>query len=294
MIPPLDTLRLLASLFTRPTFAALARTDDCRAVLGPLLKAGIVRKQTGFQTPLSAVFEEASTYLSKYYRNEYIYKNDLASRIIFGRHSPRTAGFQVELPIGRSIIDVAVANGTTTAYEIKTEFDSAKRLKSQTVDYLKVFDRVFVVTHPAHVARFESELDCRVGLILLGATGKMTTYRDAQSNRGNIIPAAVFRCLRQTEYLSAINDLFGAVPQLSNGLIGSHCESLFATIPAGIAHEIFVKSLRARTTDGNTVQFIASLPPSLRALGYATPLSGRQRNDVLSLLKSDSGFSIAL
>ncbi|MFC0130959.1 sce7726 family protein [Massilia eurypsychrophila] len=129
-----------------------------------LARAARERNQT-----LAEMFELAWESLSDSYRNEYVYKNELATRLIFKRHSPRTAGFQVELGVGRSIVDVAVANGTSTAYEIKTEFDSARRLASQTSDYLNVFDKVYVVTHPSHVARYEKELDSRVGLIVLAS-----------------------------------------------------------------------------------------------------------------------------
>jgi hypothetical protein len=289
-----DRFRLLACAFTRPVFAAMARTGDYRAPLKTLLKAGVIKVQNDEQQTLSAVFEDAWAHIARSYRNEYVYKNDLASRLVFGRHSPRTASFQVELPVGRSIVDVAVANGTTTAYEIKTEYDTTKRLRTQTHDYLKAFDRVFVVTHPDHVDRYEQEMDQRVGIITLSAKGALSVRREAQSCLDRLDAATIFRCLRQSEYLAAIEELFGARPSLPNGLIASHCERLFSTVSSFDAHRIFVKTLRARTTDKNTVEFVAQLPPSLRALGYATPLSGCQRNNVLALLSKPVGLTVTL
>lgn len=289
-----ERFRLLACAFTRPVFAAMARTNDYHIPLGTLIKAGVISSHKNEQQALSSIFEAAWDHLARAYRNEYVYKNDLVSRVVFGRHSPRTASFQVELPVGRSIVDVAVANGTTTAYEIKTEYDTAKRLKTQTSDYLKVFDKVFVVTHPAHIKRFEQEVDARVGLITLSTKGALSTYRDAQTNMANLDAAVVFRCLRQAEYLSAIETLFGTRPSLPSGLIGAHCEKLFSTISPQDAHYIFVNALRARTTDNNTVEFVAKLPPSLRALGYATPLSGRQRQTIIELLSKPVGLTVTV
>lgn len=294
MLTDIERLRLLACVFTRPAFAEMARTGDYRAPFRGLLKAGVATEPTQAGQQLGAVFDSAWAQLAKGYRNEYVYKNDLASRLIFGRHSPRTAGFQLELPVGRSIVDVAVVNGTSTAYEIKTEYDTPRRLQSQTGDYLKVFDKVFVVTHPAHVARFERELDPRVGLIAMSPTGAMSVQRDAQSNAHNVDPSAVFRCLRRAEYLAAIGDIFGSIPQLPNGLIGAHCEKLFATVSPQEAHESFIKAIRARTTDENTVQFVANLPSCLRALGYATPLSKRQRTEILALLSKEVGLTLSI
>lgn len=233
---------------------------------------------------LAAVFESQWEALASHYRNEYVYKNELASRLIFKRHSPRTASFLVELAIGNSIVDVAVANETSTAYEIKTEFDSSKRLSSQTADYLKAFDRVYVVTHPNHVERFERELDERVGLIVLSPKKSLTPYREALSNIHNVEPRTIFRCLRRSEYLNVINMHFGIIPSLPNGIISRHCENLFLGLSPENAHEFFVQALRCRTTDKNTVDFVKVLPPSLRALGYATPLSRRQRDTLAQLL----------
>jgi hypothetical protein len=213
-----------------------------------------------------------------------VYKNELANRLVFKRHSPRTAGFQVELRVGSSIADVVVANGTTTAYEIKTEFDTSRRLSTQTSDYLKAFDKVYVVTHPAHISRYERELDPRVGLIVLSDRHSLTPYREASANLENIDPRTVFRCMRREEYLSAIEATLGAVPVMPNGLIGGHCEEIFRQLSAEQAHKCFVKALKSRTTHKSNVDFVSRLPSSLRALGYATPLSGRQRISVLDTL----------
>lgn len=275
---------MLARVFTRPVFAGMARGGGARPAVDVLLKYVPLSTSLRKQTTLAALFDRCWEILVANYRNEYVYKNELATRIIFKRHSPRTASFQVELGVGSSIVDVAVANGTSTAYEIKTEFDSAKRLKTQTQDYLRVFDKVYVVTHPHHVERYERELDARVGLIVLSPQHALSPYRDAQPNIQNVDPRSVFRCLRRAEYLTTVKELFGESPELPNGLISAYCEKLFLTLPPEIAHQSFVKAMRARTTDKSTVDFISILPSSLRALGYATPLSGRQRGLLTELL----------
>jgi hypothetical protein len=279
----LDSLRLLSRVYTRPMFAELARTGDARPVTDLLLTHGEVERHPG-TLRLDELFEMGWQRLATSYRNEYVYKNELATRLVFKRHSPRTAGFQVELRVGSSIADVVVANGTTTAYEIKTEFDTSRRLGSQTSDYLKAFDKVYVVTHPAHIARYERELDPRVGLIVLSTQHALTPYREAVANAENIDTRTVFRCLRREEYLNAIDTFLGAVPVMPNGLIGAHCEALFQQLSPVEAHKCFIRALKSRSTDKSNVDFVSNLPSSLRALGYATPLSGRQRISVLESL----------
>lgn len=283
MTSALDSLRLLSRAYTRPMFAQLARTGDTREVSELLSKHGLV-EQNVETLRLDELFERGWDRLATSYRNEYVYKNELATRLVFKRHTPRTAGFQVELRVGGSIADVVVANGTTTAYEIKTEFDTSRRLTSQTADYLKAFDKVYVVTHPAHVSRYERELDSRVGLIVLSNQHSLTPYREAASNKDNIDPHTIFRCMRREEYITAIETVAGPVPPMPNGLIAAHCEELFRQLTMEQVHKCFVKALKIRTINKTDVDFVTKLPPSLRALGYATPLSGRQRATVLGLL----------
>jgi hypothetical protein len=137
-ISPAEMLRVLSRMFTRPVFAKLARTGNWESALYFLKQYNILRKCQG--QLLSDLFEASWEILRHSYRAEYVYKAEVANRIVFGRHSPRTASLQVEFPVSNSIVDVAVFNGTSTAYEIKTEYDSERRLSTQTRDYLKVFD----------------------------------------------------------------------------------------------------------------------------------------------------------
>jgi hypothetical protein len=277
-------LRQIARAFTRPVFAELARTGNSD-VARELLQAPS-RSKSRNSIPLGQAYEAGWTLLAEQYRNEYVYKNELAARLIFSRHSPRTAGFAVELNIGKSIVDVAVANGTSTAYEIKTEYDSCRRLNTQTADYLKAFDKVYVVTHPDYVERYAQELDSRVGLISLFPGSSLRPHREAISNAQNVDPRIIFRRLRRAEYLAAIRAIFGEQPDIPSGLIDAHCDKLFSTLSPVEAHKVFVKALKGRTTDKNTVDFISVLPPSLKALGFATPLSGRQRETLKEVLIS--------
>lgn len=283
MTTTLDSLRLLSRAYTRPMFAQLARTGDARALTELLLPHDQVGQNIA-TLRLGDLFEQGWSRLAASYRNEYVYKNELATRLVFKRHSPRTASFQVEMRVGSSIADVVVANGTTTAYEIKTEFDTSRRLSSQTTDYLKAFDKVYVVTHPAHIGRYERELDPRVGLIVLSEKHALTPYRKASANAENLDRTTIFRCMRREEYVSAIGAHGGAVPSMPNGLIAAYCETLFNQLTVEQAHKALVKALKARTTDKSNVDFISRLPSSLRALGYATPLSGRQRTSLLDSL----------
>lgn len=78
-----------------------------------------------------------------------------------------------------------------------------------------------------------------------------------------------------------------------SGIIQAYCGEIFREFTPLEAHAIFVNALRKRKTDGETVRFVTALPESLRVLGYATPLSGRQRETALSALRENIGFQLA-
>lgn len=250
-------------------------------VLDSWIRNGIATRSKS-RTPLSNLLDSAWGELCEGYRCEYVYKNVLASRLIFHRHKPHTAAFLTEFVVGKSIADVVVVNGTTTAYELKTKYDSGRRLASQTSDYLRVFDRVFVVAHESLVSSVAPTLPGQVGLISMDDSGAMETLRTAESNAGGVLASSIFRCLRKSEYLSAVKAEVGAVPEVPNGILNATCAEVFSKLAASAAHAHFVRALKARTTDAETVRYVRALPVSMRAMGYATPLSMRERATLLS------------
>lgn len=288
---PIERNRILARMFTRPVLTALARTGSTVPALSFLASTGVAARAKG--PAVMQLFERAFEDIRKHYRNEYVYKTAIANRIVFGRHSPRTAAMQVELQVGHSIVDVAVFNGTSTAYEIKTELDTTKRVNSQSADYLRAFDRVYLVTHPQFVQRFEKAVDARVGILALTRDENLSVVRPASSNAHSISQQTVLRMLRRSEYMAAAQQIYGPQPKLPSGLLFAHYEKLFTDMSAEHAHEALVRAMHARTTEPSYVEFISALPQSLRALGYATPMSNTQRNRVLSTLASPSLLRLA-
>jgi hypothetical protein len=78
----------------------------------------------------------------KYYPNELSVKTNFINQILFRSNKHVTV---FELPIGRSRIDLCKLNGSSVAYEIKTDLDTLHRLDKQLNDYLEIFEEVFVI-----------------------------------------------------------------------------------------------------------------------------------------------------
>lgn len=84
--------------------------------------------------------EVAEQLMISYYHNEAFIKANFIEYL----KNKKTLSF-FELPVGNSRVDICSINGFSCAYEIKTKYDSLRRLDKQLNDYLDVFEHVYVI-----------------------------------------------------------------------------------------------------------------------------------------------------
>lgn len=290
--PALDVLRALSMLFTRPAFKDLSGVYGHEAALSQLGRTGVLVKSK--PVPLRELLETAFEQLELHYRNEFVFKSAIANTTLERFPKPGDASVQIEMPIHTSILDVAVASDTTRAYEIKTDYDTARRLDSQTLNYLKAYDEVYLVASSKTLPKFAQGVDSRVGLVILEPDGSLKTVRPATPNRANIQPYEVCWGLRRAEQVGALEKRMGQRIDMPNGIIGTWCEMQFRTIPPLELHDIFLEAMRKRSLDKFKDNFILRLPRSLRALGFATPLSGVAQRRLLENLDKSVPFAVPI
>ena len=215
--------------------------------------------------PLAQFFDLIYMILFKSYRNEYIYKNAIANKILLGRHSLNTSHMLTEFRVGNCKADVVVVNGTSAVYEIKSELDSFARLENQVKNYLKIFDYINVITSASQVNKLKSILPDKAGILLLTNRNTISTIRESKSNRKNTNQSILFDSLRKNEYVKAIKEYFGIVPDVPNTQIYKECKKLFSKIPAELAHDLTINILRRRRNTKLLKKFIKEAPASLSA-----------------------------
>jgi hypothetical protein len=289
---PLEVLRALSSLFTRPAFKALSGAYGQDAAQVHLGRTGVLVK--GKPQPLRELLETVFEHLERDYRNEYVFKSAIANGTLARFPLPGDASVQIEMPIHSSILDVAVASDTTRAYEIKTDYDSSRRLDSQTLNYLRAYDEVYLVASSKMLSKFAQGVDPRVGLITLEQDGSLNTVRQATSNRSNLQAYEICWGLRRAEQVGALEHRTGQRIVMPNGIVGTWCEKQFMTIPSLELHDIFLEAMRKRSLEKFKDNFIHRLPRSLRALGFATPLSGIGQRRLLENLDKSVPFALPI
>ena len=215
--------------------------------------------------PLQDWFEFFYAILFKEYRCEYVYKNAIARKLFLKhRNSFKDSLLTNELRVGNSRADVVILNGTSTVYEVKSEYDSFERLDSQISDYRSVFDRIFVVTTADKAQAFLDIVDPIVGVMILKNDHKLDPIRNAQSNKENTDPATIFDCMRQAEFCSAVKDRFGFVPDVPNSKLYLESKKLFCKLDPVDAHDLMVQKIRTRKKRGPFIDLIKAAPDSLK------------------------------
>jgi len=236
---------------------------------------------------LKDFFENSYKQLLKSYRNEYVFKNAIAQKILIGRHSINSSSLFTELRVETSKADVVIFNGTSHVYEIKTDLDNLERLEKQIEDYKKVFEFVNVVSVESKVDEIKSLLDDSVGIIILTEQYTLKTIRKAKSGLKSLNKEALFNLLRKNEYLSIIQKNYGDTPDVPNTKIYEDCKKLFIKLSIEIIHKEILVTLKNRKNHKNIVKTIKKFPTSLKIAVLEADLTVTEQEDFLNLLNKN-------
>ncbi|MBV4475196.1 sce7726 family protein [Pseudomonas botevensis] len=221
------------------------------------------------------VFQECYRRLKSSYKFEYYIKNIIAEKILLGRYSMNTATLLNEFRVGESKADSVILNGISTCYEIKSEYDSLNRLELQLSSYLKIFDKVNVVTTEAHLGKVEKIAPESVGILRLGKNDVLTPIRPALLSSEPMDVDILMASLRRNEYLSLVYELCGQIPVSTNTGIYDECRTLLRTVDSSKLRPAFCRIVKkSRKIDKG---YVECLPKSLLVAGieYRVPVANK-------------------
>lgn len=244
-----DRMRSYASIFSGAAFTQLLKTDD----------VGFISKKVERydQHNIGKKFKTYSEYLSyiynilvKEYRCEYVYKNEIINELLLKKYGTHNAVVINEFKVGNSVADMVLFNGTSKAFEIKTELDTDKRLNGQLADYRTIFRESYIVTHESLVDKYLNR-DTKSGLIAIEKQGrgfKMTEVRKAEIEN-EIDSDKLMRSLRTDEYKNIIITYYGNLPDVSTFQMFNVCNDLMRLIPATELHQLFINEVKKRKSN---------------------------------------------
>ncbi len=265
----------------------MTRDKDQAAVLSRIFSVGVVRELCNeARSPILArllrhsgegFFSDSKATLGEAYehafrilrrvelRDEYVYRAAITQKILLGRHSLDTATMLPEMRAGASKADVVVLNGTSNAYEIKSERDSLARLPGQLRDYCSVYASVTVVAAERHLPEVLKIAPIDVGVVMLSPRYTLRVVRPSQHIPERTSPVAILEALRVPEACMILDSLGLEVPAVPNTRIRGELRRVFAALDATSAHAAMVRILRHTRSQARMREFIKTIPSSLRA-----------------------------
>lgn len=251
--------------FFSPIVLSNIEKNHCSLYLSEVCYNSGLLKKIGTSITLGNFLDLIFYFLLKNYRNEYVYKNVIANKILLGKHSLSTSQMLTEFRIGKNKADVVIINGSSTVYEIKSEYDSFARLDKQIQSYIMAFEYVNIITSPSQVERIRNLLPDNIGILSFTKRNTISTIRAPKSNLENINLDLLFDSLRRNEYLHIIGEFYGHIPNVPNTKIHQVSKKLYLNIPLVDAIHLTNNVLKYRNNSNSLNDYIDRVPYSIVA-----------------------------
>ncbi|MBD5338203.1 MAG: sce7726 family protein [Bacteroides sp.] len=276
-----DRLRSFSTVFTRSGFSKLREGADLSRLSQLKNRYNIPSKLQNYWDFLQFIYRE----LTRNYRNEYVVKNELLSQILLSKYRSKATSIFSEFKLVHSIGDMAMFNGCSKVFEIKTEFDSAKRLETQLTEYSEVFDKVYVVVMERYLKNYISHIPSHVGIIIGEETGskfRLSTFREADDSV-DFNCVTLLKALHIAEYQNIIISYFGELPEVSRFKMFEECKALFRIIPEEDLRKLFLQQVKQRSTVSHDLW---KIPRECRQISLAMKLDASTTNSIKNFLQS--------
>ena len=126
-------------------------------------------------TKRNSARESLDVFLREYYQNEAIVKAAFLEKVLFRQEKSTTVAFEV--PVGDSRVDLCKLGRQSVAYEIKTEYDSFMRLKTQLKDYEAAFDYIYLIVSEKKIERLPTDLASHIGIYVFKKWGNSLSFK---------------------------------------------------------------------------------------------------------------------
>ena len=138
--------------------------------------------------------------LEKNYPNEYILKNEFLNKWLRNELGDNNSVIFNEFRIGKAIADLAMFNGISKVFEIKTILDKEYRLSNQLEEYKKIFNEVYIIVPSVLLTKYLN-YDESVGVITYDSTSKKFELIRKAESIFNIDSNTLMEVLHTKEYL---------------------------------------------------------------------------------------------
>ena len=278
-MPQMQKSRQYAQAFGRSVYADILRWGDSET-LSLLCRKHKHSDDVTFMDCLQRFYSS----MKLNYRCEYIFKNEIIAELR-RRYANRRSLVVNEFHVGNSIADLAFFNGESRAYEIKTGFDSPRRLEGQMNDYKRVFDKCYLVVEQSEADGWMN-YDEDMGVIAFchGPRGKITMeeVRAAKTNE-HIDVDVLMTCLRAEEYEHIAEHYAEARLSECKYKHFEECKAVLKGMDAKRLHDAFLETIEERKS---SFDLLEQTPRELYQICMSMHLSGKQLDLITNSLNN--------
>ncbi len=221
--------------------------------------------------------------LEEHYQNEYVIKNSFLNSLLINELADSDSKVFSEYRVGKAVADLALFNGNSRVYEIKTELDSDSRLAIQLANYRKAFNQIYLIIPESKLSRY-SKYDSKIGLITFDGSGSRGfSFRREASNMNEIDAETIMQSLHSEEYKAIVRKYFGTLPEMTSFSQYKVSMALIKKIPKEELNVLYIDQMKSRNPD---VALSARYYKELNQLSLALKLSKSLRERLIQTLKT--------
>ena len=270
-------LRDLSSAFSRSAFIDILNYNDYSHFNWLASKYDILKCTT-----YSELLKKSYSLISKYYRCEYVYKNELI-KLLLKKYGTRNSVYFSEFRVGNSIADMVMFNGESKAFEIKTEYDTPRRLDKQMDDYKCFFDKCYIIVPEKRLDEYYDIVESTTGIITMNWDNGHIILKEVRHALRNehFEPQALMSCLRTEEYKSIVLSLGESLEGVAGYDMYTYCCQVISKANPDKLRVLFLREVKKRK---NNTALLRKYPMSIRQMMLSLNLPENKANKLLEQL----------
>ena len=221
--------------------------------------------------------------LEKNYPNEYILKNEFLNKWLRNELGDNNSVIFNEFRIGKAIADLAMFNGISKVFEIKTILDKEYRLSNQLEEYKKIFNEVYIIIPSVLLTKYLN-YDESVGVITYDSTSKKFELIRKAESIFNIDSNTLMEVLHTKEYLKISKKYFGNLPEMNSFNQFDICKELISKIPKDDLNKLFLSTIKKRNINN---QFFNKVNNEFNQICLSLNLKKEERDNLIYNLKTN-------
>lgn len=275
-----NQFRDFSSLFTRSEVTRWLK-NDFQSIDIKLDRYNVLEKNKG--NSYLKILKNTYKRLEKSYPNEYIVKNEFLNRFLKKELGNENSIIYNEFRIGKAIADLAMFNGISKVFEIKTVLDKEYRLLNQIQEYKKIFNEVYIIVPTILLSKYIN-YDKSIGIIIYDNENRKFDLVQKSKRNYEIDNDVVMEVLHTKEYLQIVNEYFYELPEMNSFNQFQICKDLIKKIPKEELNKLFLKTMKNRNINN---LFFNKINSEFNQICLSLNLNQNERDVLIQNLKSN-------